>query len=139
MGIFKKNWMRLMMKTKNRMTSLKKLNEAHDEKEKTGVDKKDDEHLKKQLEALKKYAHDMEEKLKKKLGDMEKKNENLKKKLDEVNDEKEKYEDILKKLNEVNDEKEKKEGNKKDDDHLKKQLEALKKYANDMENKLKKK
>jgi len=39
-------------------------------------------------------------------------------------------------LNEVNDEN---ENIKKDDDHLKKQLEALKKYSNDMEEKLKKK
>jgi len=67
---------------------------------------------------------------------MKKNNEDLQKKLDEVNDEKEKYEDILKKLNEVNNEK---ESIIKDDDHLKKQLEALKKYSHDKEDKLKKK
>jgi len=39
------------------------LNEVNDENESI---KKDDDHLKKQLEALKKYSHDMEDKLKKK-------------------------------------------------------------------------
>jgi len=42
------------------------LNEANYEREKKGDNKKDDEHLKKQLEALKKYSYNIEIKLKKK-------------------------------------------------------------------------
>ena len=100
--------------------------------------KKKQDHMENKNKDLQENLDDVNDKNKKQ-EEIKKKDEDLEKKLDELNDENKKQNEFIKIFNESDDEKENVNSNIISDQHLKKQVEALKRYANDMDKISKKK